>query len=206
MGFVDDLEFLHIDDRSQINDPEIVSLRQSLDMLLMMDEHDPPVFLFNLRPDTPPLVQGDVIHHPRHAKYLKARCDSLGIKAVLITAETPPEQRLKMVDFFYAHFFPPTTVNLATPKTIQFALQQNRPNPFNLETVINYHISTFSHVTLKVYDVLGREVATLVDEYKTPGDYSIRFSLKNNKHASGLLFYQLKTDNHTETKKMIVLK
>ncbi len=206
MGFVDDLEFLGIDDRSQINDPEIVALRQSLDMPLMMDEHDPPVFLFNLRPDTPPLVQGDVIHHPRHAKYLKARCDSLGIEAVLITAETPHEQRLKMMDFFCAHFFPPSGVDLATPGPIQFTLQQNRPNPFNQETVISYQISVFSHVTLKVYDVLGREVATLVDEYKMPGDYSIRFSLKDNEHASGLLFYQLKTDNHTETKKMIVLK
>ncbi len=87
-----------------------------------------------------------------------------------------------------------------------FELKQNYPNPFNPSTVISYQISVFSHVTLNVYDVLGREVATLVDEYKMPGDYSLKFSVKNDEYASGLLFYQLKTDIHTETKKMIILK
>ncbi len=85
-------------------------------------------------------------------------------------------------------------------------LMQNFPNPFNPETVINYKISAFSHVSLKVYDVLGRLVATLVNEFKKPGFYDSQFNIHQSKSSSGIYFYQLKAGSYVETKKMLVIK
>lgn len=89
-------------------------------------------------------------------------------------------------------------------------LDQNYPNPFNPSTVISYRISEFSHVTLKIYNMVGREVATLVDEYKHPGSYQATFTTQqttNQVHlSSGVYFYKLVAGIFSETKKMIVLK
>lgn len=87
-----------------------------------------------------------------------------------------------------------------------FVLHQNYPNPFNPSTVISYQISAVSQVTLKVYDVLGREVATLVDEYQMPGKYNSQFSMQNSQLSSGVYFYQLKAGNYIKTKKIMVIK
>ncbi|MDR3628279.1 MAG: T9SS type A sorting domain-containing protein, partial [Ignavibacteriaceae bacterium] len=85
-----------------------------------------------------------------------------------------------------------------------YYLSQNYPNPFNPNTVINYQLSAYSHVTLKVYDVLGRLVKTLIDGYKSQGNYSVNFNAADL--ASGIYFYQLKAGNFTETKKLSLLK
>ncbi len=86
----------------------------------------------------------------------------------------------------------------------EFSLSQNYPNPFNPATTISYQIPQTELVTIKVYDVLGREVATLVNEEKTAGSYEVQFT--GNGLTSGIYFYQLKVDNFVETKKMILLK
>lgn len=88
----------------------------------------------------------------------------------------------------------------------EYALSQNYPNPFNPGTSINFRIPKNSHVTLKVYDLLGREVATLVDEYLNAGNYSSNFNTSNTALTSNVYFYQLKYENFVETKKMILLK
>lgn len=90
----------------------------------------------------------------------------------------------------------------------KFALMQNYPNPFNPSTVISYQLSVSGDVTLKVYDLLGREVATLVDEYKPAGTYEVKFnSASSIKHlASGVYFYQLKAGEFIQTNKMILLE
>jgi hypothetical protein len=90
-----------------------------------------------------------------------------------------------------------------------FALYQNYPNPFNSSTVINYELQVPSVVSLKVYDVLGREVAILVDKVKEAGTHSVTFDTRNTTLAtlkSGVYFYQLKAGSYVETKKMIYLK
>mgnify|MGYP005851633553 CR=1 FL=1 len=96
-----------------------------------------------------------------------------------------------------------------------FKLEQNYPNPFNPSTKIRYSIPRSTEyysvpltVTLKVYDVLGNEVVTLVDEYKPAGSYTVDFSISSINHhtSSGVYFYQLKAGNYIETKKMIYLK
>jgi len=85
-----------------------------------------------------------------------------------------------------------------------YDLQQNYPNPFNSTTIINYQIPELSFVTLKVYDVLGKEVARLVNEEKPAGGYSIDFNASN--FPSGIYFYQLKAGNFIQTRKMILLR
>ncbi len=87
-----------------------------------------------------------------------------------------------------------------------FWLGQNYPNPFNPSTVISYQLPVAGYVTLKVYDVLGKEVATLVNEYKQAGTYNSQFSILNSKLSSGIYFYRLMSGSFAETKKLILLK
>lgn len=86
----------------------------------------------------------------------------------------------------------------------EFLLLQNYPNPFNPVTTISYIIPKTSWVTLKVYDILGREVSTMVDKNERTGKYSVTF--KGDNLSSGVYFYQLKAGNFTETKKLLLLK
>ncbi|MCY7360481.1 MAG: SBBP repeat-containing protein [Ignavibacteria bacterium] len=87
----------------------------------------------------------------------------------------------------------------------EFKLEQNYPNPFNPNTIINYQLSMFNYVSLKVYDVLGNEVATLINERKNAGSYEVEFDGSN--FSSGIYFYSLTVDgNLIDTKKMILLK
>lgn len=83
-------------------------------------------------------------------------------------------------------------------------LYQNYPNPFNPITNIEYQVSELSIVILKVYNILGKEVATLVNEEKHPGNYEVDFNGSNL--TSGVYFYQLKAGNFIETKKMTLLR
>jgi photosystem II stability/assembly factor-like uncharacterized protein len=85
-----------------------------------------------------------------------------------------------------------------------FALEQNYPNPFNPSASIKYQIPSTDHVTLKVYDLLGREVATLVNEVKQPGTYSVQWDATNV--ASGIYFYRLQAGDFTQTRKLILLR
>ena len=84
-----------------------------------------------------------------------------------------------------------------------FLLSQNYPNPFNPSTVIEFHLPSEGFVTLKVFDVLGREVKTLLNEYRAQGRHTVTFDAKNL--AGGVYFYQLKTKNRVLTKKMILV-
>ncbi len=85
-----------------------------------------------------------------------------------------------------------------------FILYQNYPNPFNPTTTINYQIPKYGMVTIKIYDILGREIKTLVNEYKPAGRYNITFNASNL--ASGVYFYRLQAGEFTETKKLLLLK
>ena len=86
----------------------------------------------------------------------------------------------------------------------EFRLEQNYPNPFNPKTIINYELGNKNFVSVKVYDVLGNEVRTLVNENKPAGSYSIEFD--GSDLSSGMYFYKLTTDSFNEVRKMILLK
>ncbi|MCH7827919.1 MAG: T9SS type A sorting domain-containing protein, partial [Bacteroidetes bacterium] len=85
-----------------------------------------------------------------------------------------------------------------------FILMQNYPNPFNPSTTIQYVIISRQFVSLKVYDILGREVATLVNEEKPIGSYRINFD--GSKLTSGVYFYRLRAGSFTQTKKFVLMK
>jgi len=87
----------------------------------------------------------------------------------------------------------------------KFELKQNYPNPFNPSTSIEFSLKNAGHITLKVYDVLGRQVALLADDYKPAGDYKISYDA--GRLSSGIYYYTLQTDNgFIETKKMVLNK
>jgi hypothetical protein len=118
--------------------------------------------------------------------------------------------RLKQIDLNGAiRFGPEVTVNVpiaaeqgSMPNA--FALHQNYPNPFNPSTTLRYDVPTPSHVTLRVYNVLGQVVATLVDEQQQPGYKSIEFT--TGRIASGVYYYRLVAGSFVATKQMVVVK
>jgi photosystem II stability/assembly factor-like uncharacterized protein len=87
---------------------------------------------------------------------------------------------------------------------LRFELKQNYPNPFNPITTIKYSIADNNFVTLKIFDILGREVKTAVNEYKTSGNYEINFNA--SELSSGIYYYTLRAGSYTDTKKMIINK
>jgi len=100
-------------------------------------------------------------------------------------------------------------VNTESEETIlpeKYSLSQNFPNPFNPNTSIQYSLSENMFVTLKVYDILGNEIAALVNEKQDRGIYSIQFSSVDYQLSSGIYFYRLEAGSFVETKRMMLLK
>jgi len=110
--------------------------------------------------------------------------------------------RLKQKDYNGNFEYSDEIEILTTPEV--FSLSQNYPNPFNPVTVIKYQLPIKSSVTLKIFDLLGKEVETLVNEDKDAGYYQAVFDASNL--SSGIYFYTLQTENYFVTKKMILLK
>lgn len=113
--------------------------------------------------------------------------------------------RLKQIDFD-GSFNYSNEIEIDIKAPFEFMLCQNYPNPFNPETVIRYQLSAFSHVVLKIFDVLGNEVATLVNEEKEPGIYHSQFSIINSQLPSGVYFYKLQAGGFSDVKKLVALK
>jgi hypothetical protein len=110
--------------------------------------------------------------------------------------------RLKQIDFD-GSFEYSNTIEVEIAPSV-FSLSQNYPNPFNPNTTIKYSIPLSSNVVIKVFNVLGDEVTTLVDEQKQAGTYELTFNAENL--SSGVYFYQLKAGTFIETKRMILIK
>jgi hypothetical protein len=87
---------------------------------------------------------------------------------------------------------------------VSFVLLQNFPNPFNPSTTIRYNILSRSLVTLTVFDLLGREVATLVDGMQDPGEKTVTFD--GSALASGVYFYRLKAGEFVQTRKLVLVR
>ena len=108
------------------------------------------------------------------------------------------------IDAVQVVFNGPTAVDENTSFPISFTLKQNYPNPFNPTTEIKYQLSENTLVMLRVFDVLGREVATVVNEQKPAGNYTTTFNAAGL--ASGIYFYRLDAGSFTQTKKMVLMK
>ena len=119
--------------------------------------------------------------------------------------------RLKQIDNNGDYKYSSEIEVLANLAPANYSLSQNYPNPFNPSTTINYNIHKDGKVVLKVYDILGNEVSTLVDENKAVGSYSVKFD--NANLSSGIYIYKLIASSSTgsgqvyvSTKKMVLLK
>ena len=106
--------------------------------------------------------------------------------------------------YYHSFLYLGTSVDDDLISDMDFYLAQNYPNPFNPSTIIRYQIPDAGFVTLVVYDVLGREIATLVDEYRNAGSYEIEFGAAGL--SSGIYIYTLKSGSFFKTRKMSVLK
>ena len=111
--------------------------------------------------------------------------------------------RLKQIDFDGQYEYS-NVIEVEVTAPGKFALSQNYPNPFNPGTIIKYQVPELSFVTLKVYDVLGKEITTLVNKEKPAGSYEVKFD--GTGLPSGIYFYRLKAGSFVETKKMVLMK
>ena len=97
-----------------------------------------------------------------------------------------------------------TSVESNKAKRIEYTLSQNYPNPFNPTTTIKYSIPIRANVQIKIFDVLGKEVGTLVNEQKAPGEYEVKFD--GSGLLSGIYFYRIIAGTYIQTNKMVFLK
>ncbi len=98
----------------------------------------------------------------------------------------------------------PSAVNDQINSLNEFRLMQNYPNPFNPSTTISYNIAKRANVSLKIYNITGKEVATLVNGEKEPGSYRVNFNAE--KLSSGIYFYKISAGNFSSVRKMILIK
>ncbi len=122
------------------------------------------------------------------------------IASGLLSGQVGTELTVDEIGFTYGF----TDVSQVEEYPKDFYLFQNYPNPFNPSTTIKYSIPSSEFVTLKVFDLIGNEVATLVNEDKPAGNYEAKFNAVEL--SSGIYFYTLKAGNFIETRKMILLK
>ncbi len=105
---------------------------------------------------------------------------------------------------------PPVNIEDEIPLIQEYVLHQNYPNPFNPVTKIRWQTHTAGWQTLKIYDLLGKEIAILVDEFRPAGSYEIEFNTNDarysNRLSSGVYFYRLQTGDYSETRSMVLLK
>ncbi len=131
---------------------------------------------------------------------------------VIVYIQSSSSKEVYQTELIDYNNFTVTGIKSENELPTEFTLEQNYPNPFNPSTTIKYSIpstvktqnSAAQHVLLKVYDILGKEVATLVNEQKTAGNYYINFNA--SELTSGIYFYKLNAGNFIKTKKMTILK
>lgn len=116
----------------------------------------------------------------------------------------PLSGTIALEGYSYNGPFTITSIEQSAGSTDEYYLAQNYPNPFNPRTVISWQSPVSGWQTLKVYDLMGREVATLVDEFKSAGNYEVNFDA--SKLSSGTYFYTLQAGNFSQTKKLILIK
>ena len=159
---------------------------------------------------TPPVEPGDTLKTSIH---VFTDLVSIGTAYVQIEVGTFRNPEDRYVLDFVATTDPAVSVN-EIEFVSSYKLYQNYPNPFNPSTKINYSINEPGLVQLKIYNVLGVEVASLVNEFKNAGSYTVEFSAKGGSASggnaaqlsSGVYFYSLSVNNFTQTRKMILEK
>jgi M6 family metalloprotease-like protein len=202
---------------------------QNLTVTVSANLHPYLSWAANTEPDLNGYVVDKYVTFPPGWQYLTTRSSSQNYYEDLTETICPPGQqcqtghwvryRVKAVDNTQKVSVPsdsvmqmvlggyPDKISVDPPnseKPTEYSLMQNYPNPFNPTTTISYSVPKNGLVTLKVYDILGKEVAELVNETKETGNYSVTFNA--SELPSGIYFYTLTSGNFTATKKLILLK
>ncbi len=168
-----------------------------------ISKDDPPVWMYYSYVDTP-ATSSEAIHHINFGRHLKQGLDSLGVPCILRDISYG-SVTTDFVNFFVKYLKPGVTAAQDKVKRpAGFRLEQNYPNPFNPSTSISYQLAAPGMVSLKVYDILGNLVTTLVNEDKPAGDHTVRFEGYNL--SSGVYFYQLRAGNQAKTGRMLLVK
>ncbi|MCX6161976.1 MAG: T9SS type A sorting domain-containing protein [Ignavibacteriae bacterium] len=144
--------------------------------------------------------------------YLSVTVTSTSAKVEYIRTYLPAEENTQRhngdVSYSYTIDTSGSVVNVKEFYSVpdKFSLEQNYPNPFNPGTTIRFSIQTANNVQLKVYDMTGKEITTLVNEYRKPGTYTVSFDSQRFSLSSGIYFYRITSGNYTECRKMILIK
>lgn len=128
------------------------------------------------------------------------------LKGIGIWALGYDGNRSELWNLIEKKFAKPSSVITENQLPAEIVLHQNYPNPFNPQTVISFKITVAAYVNLRIYDFLGRDITTLVNEFKPDGNYSIRFSTNDFQLSSGVYFYTLTVNGNSLAKKMLLLK
>ena len=180
--------------------------------------------LFRMTSNHNPSIDTDLVNMTNQSTWAAgtARYSWEGDKIIYYTSPSGPEQseiyimntdgsnKTKITNDSYADFDPTFSPMYATPLNAQtdyiskYSLEQNYPNPFNPKTVIRYQLPAVSNISIKVYDIYGRELQTLVNQRMQPGSYEVTFD--GTPFNSGIYFYSMVSDAWSETKRMILIK
>ena len=109
-------------------------------------------------------------------------------------------------EFSDAWWFMSTTSSVKDQIPTDYALFQNYPNPFNPSTTIKFNLAQSGLTSLKIYDMFGKEIRTMINEFLNAGEYVIQFSIDKSTNSSGIYFYELRSNNFVQTKKMVLIK
>jgi hypothetical protein len=118
--------------------------------------------------------------------------------------DLPGDDQIRTFTYIYKPDKTSGIINTSENIPNEIDVFQNYPNPFNPRTTITYQVPEISFVTLKIYDVLGNRIATLINEEKPAGSYEVEFDASSL--SSGIYFYKLQSGSFVETKKMVLLK
>lgn len=132
---------------------------------------------------------------------------TVGTGTIVIKAFNVTNPSAYQIDTFRVHLNAPNAIHENIGIVEGFELKQNYPNPFNPSTVINFSLPKSQNITLKVYDILGNEVAVLLNNNRlSAGNYDFTFDVSNYKLSTGVYIYRLTTESFTDAKKMILTK
>ncbi|MFA6542767.1 MAG: alpha/beta hydrolase fold domain-containing protein, partial [Bacteroidota bacterium] len=185
--------------------PAAYALQEMASPVTHLTQGDPPVWMYYSYVN-PPANSSEAIHHVNFGIHLKQMMDSLDIASTLLTPSFSGSINESAVNFFADIFADSISTGVKKDPAVgsHFRLEQNFPNPFNPATTIDFTIPNSGFVSVKVFDLLGKEVAVLVNDVLTAGTHSRIWNAA--KVSSGMYYYRLQSGNYVETKRMLLLK
>ena len=148
--------------------------------------------------------EGELVELSLVIKSNQTETTELKFDSVNVVDENSSQHKISDLNNCKINVSPTGIIDEINSQPVDFSLYQNYPNPFNPSTKIRYEIPTESKVTIKIYNILGKEVETLFEGQRLPGKYLLEWNAKN--YSSGVYFYNIKAGNFIQTKKMILIK